>query len=454
MRYHSAMDPPATSQPAPAMDPLVTSSSSSSPPAPAMDPLVTSSSSLPAPAPLVLVTGASGYIAGHVIQQLLAAGFRVRGTVRSLKAADKVAHLARLVPPGGRPVELCEADLSSDDGWAAAVDGCDYVLHVASPFPLVEPADVSVLVKPAVEGTLRVLRAVADAPAGRRPRRVVLTSSIAAIVYGHLPSAQSGGRVFDGSDWSELERPLRPVGAYPRSKTLAERAAWDFRGSLPPERRFELVALNPGFVMGPVLSPVPSSSGDIIRMMLTRAYPGCPPIVFDGVDVRDVARAHIRAMLAPAAAVDGQRIPCVAFAAPFVEIARTLDAAMRRHGYRVPTTPLPAWLLRLAGLFDATARLAADNSNISYTVSTAAARERLGMTAWRDMAASAVPMALSMIASGQVPDASPGRTLSRAPYVVAVDDVADIRPPLPLPPAAPVTAAEATAPPDAAAAAT
>lgn len=406
----------------------------------------TPAASPPASAPLVLVTGASGYVAGHVIQQLLAAGFRVRGTVRSLAATDKVAHLARLVPPGGIPVELVEADLGADAGWAAAVAECEYVLHVASPFPLVEPTDADVLIKPAVEGTLHVLRAVANAPAGRRPRRVVLTSSTAAIVYGHLPSAQCGGRVYDGRDWSELERPLRPVGAYPRSKTLAERAAWDFRASLPPERRFELVSLNPGFVMGPVLSPVASSSGDIIRMMLTRAYPGCPPIVFDGVDVRDVARAHVRAMLAPAAAVDGQRIPCVAFTASFVEIARALDAAMRPHGYRVPTTPLPVWMLRLAGLFDATARLAADNSNITYVVSAAAARERLGMTAWRDMAASAVPMALSMVAAGQVPDLSPGRALSSGgPYVVAVDDVSDIRPPQAAAAAAVAPAVAATA---------
>ena len=171
--------------------------------------------------PLVLVTGASGYIASHCVKEMLENGYRVRGTVRSLGDKRKVAHLQAMTD--GASLELVEADLTREEGWADAVEGCEYVLHVASPFPATVPEDENELIGPAVEGTRRVLAAAA---ATGTVRRVVLTSSVAAIAFGHEDDA---GKVYTEEDWSDVER----CDPYPKSKTLAERAAWDFVDAMP-----------------------------------------------------------------------------------------------------------------------------------------------------------------------------------------------------------------------------
>ena len=287
----------------------------------------------------VLVTGGSGFIGSHCILQLLAAGHQVRTTLRNLKREDDVRAMLR---QGGAEVgnrlTFVSADLEQDAGWPQAVAGCDYVLHVASPFPLGVPKHEDQLIVPAREGALRVLRASRDAGI----KRVVLTSSFATIGYGHKQQPTS----FDEMSWTDLNGD--PVSAYTKSKTLAERAAWDF---VTREGGLELSVINPVGVFGPVLGPDYSTSIVIIQRMMDGAMPGCPKIHFGVVDVRDVADLHIRAMTHPAG--KGERF--LAVAGDFMsllDIAKVLKRRMGASARRVPTRELPDWLIRIAAIVD------------------------------------------------------------------------------------------------------
>jgi nucleoside-diphosphate-sugar epimerase len=289
---------------------------------------------------LVLVTGGSGFIGAHCILQLLRAGYPVRTTLRSLqREADVRAMLKEGGVAQGEALSFAAADLLSDAGWPEAAAGCDFVLHVASPFPLGVPKHENELIVPAREGALRVLRAARDAGV----KRVVLTSSFAAIGYGQKRT----DRPFSEEDWTDPNGGA--VSAYVKSKTLAERAAWDFvareGGAL------ELSVVNPVGVFGPVLGPDYSTSIQLVQRLMDRAMPGCPRISFGVVDVRDVADLHLRAMTDPAA--KGQRF--LATAGDFMtiqEIALVLKARMGEAAARVPTKALPDWVLRLVSLFD------------------------------------------------------------------------------------------------------
>jgi dihydroflavonol-4-reductase len=236
----------------------------------------------------VLVTGGSGFIGSYCILDLLRAGYRVRTTVRSPEREATVREL--LGAETAEELSFATADLTADAGWADAVSGCDFVLHVASPFPLGPPKHEDDLIVPAREGALRVLAAARDA----RVKRVVMTSSFAAIGYGvPLPD-----RPFTEEDWSNPDG--EGVSAYAKSKTLAERAAWDFitgEGS-----GLELSVVNPTGVMGPVLGSDFSTSIQLIKRLIDGAMPGLPQVSFGIVDVRDVADLHRRAMTEPAAA--------------------------------------------------------------------------------------------------------------------------------------------------------
>ena len=288
----------------------------------------------------VLVTGGSGFVGSHCILQLLAAGHEVRTTVRSLKREGDVCAMLKEggAEPGTR-LHFKAADLEHDAGWPEAVAGCEYVLHVASPFPPNIPKHEDELIVPAREGTLRVLRAVRDAGV----KRVVLTSSFAAIGYGH----DSQKTPFDETNWTDPNGDdVRP---YVKSKTLAERAAWDFiaddGGSL------DLTVVNPVGVFGPVLGPDYSTSILLVQRLMDGAMPGCPRLSFGAVDVRDVADLHIRAMTHPAA--KGQRF--LAIAGDFIsilDIAKMLKRRMGASASKVPTLQLPNWLVRLAALRD------------------------------------------------------------------------------------------------------
>lgn len=288
----------------------------------------------------VLVTGGSGFIGSHSILQLLAAGHRVRTTVRSLKREGDVR--AMLKEGGAEPGErlsFITADLENDAGWPEAVAGCEYVLHVASPFPSSIPKHEDELIVPAREGALRVLRAARDAGV----KRVVLTSSFAAIGYGHKPQSAP----FNETNWTDPNG--EGVLPYAKSKTLAERAAWDFVAK--EGGGLELSVVNPVGVFGPVLGPDYSTSILLVQRLMDGAMPGVPRLYFGVVNVRDVADLHISAMTHPAA--KGERF--LAVAGDFmsmVEIAKVLKARLGDAAKRVPTRQLPNWLVRLASLRD------------------------------------------------------------------------------------------------------
>jgi len=288
----------------------------------------------------VLVTGGSGFIASHTILQLLTAGYKVRTTVRDLSREGEVrAMLRNGGAEPGEQLSFVAAELMSDGGWPAAVSGCEYVLHIASPFPSQVPKDENELIVPAREGALRVLRASRDAGV----KRVVLTSSFAAIGYGHPERKE----VFTEKDWTN------PSGAdvmpYTKSKTLAERAAWDFIAR--DGAGLELAVVNPVGVFGPVLGPDYATSILLVQKMLDGELPGVPRMCIGVVDVRDVADLHMRAMTNPAA----KRERFLAVAGDFMwlmEIARTLKERMGEKARRVPTRQLPDWLVRLARFKD------------------------------------------------------------------------------------------------------
>jgi nucleoside-diphosphate-sugar epimerase len=292
----------------------------------------------------VLVTGGSGFIGSHCILQLLAAGHRVRTTVRSPRREGDVRALLKQggAEPGDR-LSFAVADLEKDAGWSDAVSGCEYVLHVASPFPPGIPKNEDELIVPAREGALRVLRASRDAGV----KRVVLTSSFAAIGYGQAPQAAP----FDETSWTDPNGgDVRP---YVKSKTLSERAAWDFIAA--EGGPLELSVVNPVGVFGPVLGADYSTSILLVQRMMDGAMPGCPRLYFGVVDVRDVADLHLRAMTHPAA--KGERF--LAVAGDFMSvlgIAQVVKARMGAAARKVPTFQLPNWLVRVAALRDPTVR--------------------------------------------------------------------------------------------------
>jgi nucleoside-diphosphate-sugar epimerase len=291
----------------------------------------------------VLVTGGSGFIGSHCIAQLLTAGHDVRATLRDLKRAPEV--LAMLNVAGVERAEQLRffaADLERDDGWPAATQDCDYVLHVASPFPIAVPRNEDELIVPAREGALRLLRAARDTGV----KRVVLTSSFAAVGYG----LKQQPVCFDESYWTDLSGKVAP---YPKSKTLAERAAWDF--IMREGGKLELSVVNPVGVFGPVLGPDYSTSILIVQRLMDGAAPGCPDLYFGIVDVRDVADLHIRAMTH--ASARGERFLAVAGnCLSIADIAMLLRERMGAAASKAPTRRLPNWVVRVGALVDPTIR--------------------------------------------------------------------------------------------------
>lgn len=289
----------------------------------------------------------SGYIGAHVAKQLLEAGHKVRGTVRSLENEAKVAPLKNLAPNSKFPLELVAADLTKDDGWDKAVEGCSGVMHVASPFPDVTTKNISEeeLLGPAKEGTLRVLRAVAATKGA--VKRVVLTSSFAA-VFGEANPEPS--KKYNEEDWTDTESTT--IDSYTKSKVVAEKAAWDYLKELPDDEKFELAVINPTLVMGPPLmeSHKASTSVSIMNSIVNKTYPALPRVQFPICDVRDVAKAHVKAMTLPEAS--NNRHIIVTDCYWFRDIAVSVAKEFRPQGYSISTSQMPYVLCWVAGLFN------------------------------------------------------------------------------------------------------
>jgi nucleoside-diphosphate-sugar epimerase len=341
----------------------------------------------------VLVTGATGFIAQHCMLQLLEAGYEVRGTARSAnRAADVVAILSPHLSDAARgrldALEVVAADLTRDDGWRGAVEGCRFVMHIASPLPKGVVKDENELIVPARDGALRVLRASHDAGV----ERVVLTSSLSAIIYGNDRS-----HLFTEADWSNLDG--KRIGAYDKSKTIAERASWEYMETIKDSSPMELVAINPGLVLGPLLSSDWGTSAEMVKRILDHKVPAIPNIGFATVDVRDVASAHVTAMVSPNAV--GQRFICAEANHSMMEIAEILKTRYGTRGFKIPTGRLPSIVIRAMAIFDKTVRLALNDLDTSQNVDNTKIRAVLNWQP-RDLLEMTTSMADSMIDYGVV----------------------------------------------------
>ncbi len=337
----------------------------------------------------VLVTGASGFVAIHCIIQLLEEGYTVRGTLRSMGREKELRKTITKFVNRNDQLTFVQTDLLDDAGWDQAVQGCEYVLHIASPFPLGEPRHEDDLIIPAREGTLRVLRAAAR----KGVKRVVLTSSVAAIAYGHAKEKTK----FDESDWSLPESAT--ISAYAKSKTLAERAAWEFIRNLPDDNGMELATINPGLILGPLPDTNVRTSGVLVQSLMEATIPGLARMHFNAVDVRDVAVAHIAAMTTPEAA--GQRFICVSDSFWMKDAALILHEAYSSSGYKVKTNVFPSWMVRLVAIFSKNARATVDALDQELQVDNAKIKKVLNWQP-RKLKEMLLSMAESMIELGIV----------------------------------------------------
>ncbi len=316
----------------------------------------------------VLVTGATGYIAKHIILKLLDAGYNVVGSVRTLSRGDEV--VAAVAPHLENAENLDERlrfialDLSNDSGWEAAMDGVDILMHTASPFPLEQPKDEQELIRPAVDGALRALRAAKAAGI----KRVVMTSSAVAVMDSDLAPGKSA---YDEDNWTDMNH--ASITPYGKSKTLAERAAWKFLADEAPE--ISLTTINPVVVTGPPLDNNFGTSVSIVQRLLAAKDPMIPNFGFPIVDVRDVAEMHVRALKSDESV--GKRILAVDRFLWFMEIAKMLKAQFPDR--KIVTMPAPNLVVRLLAIFDKSIRQVVPILGKKIEVSNARARDVLGM---------------------------------------------------------------------------
>lgn len=336
----------------------------------------------------VLISGVTGFVGMNCVLVYLEKGYAVRGTVRNESRAKELKETLSQHTSQIDNLEFVNANLLEDNGWDIAIQGCEYVLHVASPFPSAEPKNEDELIIPAREGTLRVLRSAAK----HGVKRVVLTSSVAAVAYGHTDKQ----RTFTEADWSNWNG---NIPAYQKSKTLAEKAAWEFIEQLPEDQHLELTVINPGLILGPVLDAVSRTSTELEERLLTAGVPGLARIKFGLVDVRDVAQAHYLAMTIPEAA--GNRFICVADSLWIQEIAEILRQRFAQEGYNIPNRVLPSFLVHLVGLFDPTVRNTAHDLDKDYSYDNQKIRQMLGWQP-RPIEDTIIEMGESMIKLGMV----------------------------------------------------
>ena len=332
----------------------------------------------------VFVSGGSGYIAGFLIKQLIDEGWMVHTSIRDL---GKEAAVRTSLGTDDNKLKFFAADLTSDKGWAEAMAGCSHVAHVASPFPPAAPKHEDELIVPARDGALRALRAAKEVGVSR----FVLTSSMAAIAYGH----GAADHIVTEADWTDVNSP----DAYPyvKSKTIAERAARDWIAA--EGGTMEFVSVNPSLVLGPLQSGDFSTSLEAIKKLLEGSVPGLPNFGFGIVDVRDVADMHVRCLTAPDMA--GERFIC---SGPFMtmsDIAKVLREGLGKQARKVPTRRLPNWAVRIAALFDPMVRQVLGELGNRRESPPVHAREKLGWIP-RPADQSILDTARSMIALGIV----------------------------------------------------
>ena len=298
----------------------------------------------------VLVTGASGYIALHCISELLKKGYAVKGSLRNLDREEEVRSSIKKEVADDK-LEFCKLNLLSDDGWQDAMQGCDYLLHMASPFITYEPKNEDDLIRPAEEGTLRALKFAKDAGV----KKVVLTSSVAAIAYGHEKS------ICGPSDWSDINQ---NIGAYTKSKTIAERAAWNFINS-QEQKNMTMTTIHPGLVLGPLLSnDIDGASADIMNKLITGQFPGNPNLNFTIVDVRDVALLHVKAISSDES--NGKR--CLTTSKDYLHMSK-LSSILREGGYKkAPSKNIPNFIVKFLALFSSEMKGVARNLDRKYKV--------------------------------------------------------------------------------------
>jgi dihydroflavonol-4-reductase len=294
----------------------------------------------------LLLTGASGFLASHILLKLLNEGYNVRGSVRSMAKGDHIRTVMQTRGADTTRLSFVELDLTSDAGWDDAMTGVDYLIHTASPFVTGMPKNPDDLVQPAVQGTRRALTAALKSGV----KRIVLTSSMVAACHGHDKTRTTP---YGESDWTNPDG--ADVTPYILSKTLAEREAWSLMEAA--NRRDDLTVINPGFILGPVLEQDIGTSGAIVKRLMLGQLPGCPRIFFSVVDVRDAAELHVLAMHDPAGF--GHRVFAADAPVEFVELAKILKAGFPEFAPKMRARRLPDFVVRLVALYDRDVKTAA-----------------------------------------------------------------------------------------------
>ena len=306
----------------------------------------------------VLVTGASGFIATHCINELLKRGFSVKGSLRDLNRELEVRKSLMNYTEKNR-LEFCKLDLLNDNGWSQATEDCDYLMHIASPYTLKEPKNEETIITPALEGTLRALKAAKYS----KVKKVIVTSSMATIAYGHKK------KLCSPADWTLISN---QVGTYVKSKTIAEKAAWEFIEN-DPNKSFSITTIHPGMVLGPLLSSdAEGASSTFILKMISGKLPALPKVFFTIVDVRDVAKLHVDSLKNEKS--NNKRVIATS---PIGINIMEISNILRKNGYyRAPKKFIPTKIIKILALFNKEMKNMATmisrgsyNADISETIS-------------------------------------------------------------------------------------
>ncbi|HFB54674.1 MAG TPA: NAD-dependent epimerase/dehydratase family protein [Hellea balneolensis] len=338
--------------------------------------------------PTILVTGVSGYIAGHVTAGLLQRGYKVRGTVRSLKKGERVQQDLEEFGVDTAKLSFIEADLDMDDGWEDATKDCQYIQHLASPFPMEQPTDREALVPAARAGAQRVLAAGFAANVDR----IVLTSSLVSMMG---KPGKGAHMMVTEDDWSDPD--WRALTAYAVSKTRAELSAWDYARIQGFQDR--LTVVNPGFVLGPAIGKTYGTSLALIEQMFKGEFPRTPKACFPIVDVRDLANLHIEAMLVKKAA--GRRLIGAGKSLWLREIAAIARAAYPKRGRKLPKGDMPSFIVKIAAIFDNRIKGVLSDLDTCHEVDNAYVTDLTGVS-FRDPKQSVLDSCEYLIAQGKI----------------------------------------------------